>query len=233
MLLLILPSNVWYNQEKQQISLKKIRESGDKLSQQNIHPPAVSEEKQIEHKIMLLYLINRIDLPISNSQIAQFALEENYMNFYTVQQYLKEMVEVEYLDTSSDSDITRYTITEEGQKALEAFSSYVPSMVKNRIAKYVSENRQDVIKGFETTANHFFDSNTGEFIVKCGVYDFDTLLMELNLSVVNKEQALLICNNWKTNIGSLHSQIIDILLTKADAIGDENNDNNDNNTQGG
>jgi len=74
--------------------------------------------------------------------------------------------------------------------------------VKNRINKYVAENRQQVMKGFETTANHFYDNDSGEFIVKCGVYDFDTLLMELNLSVVNKEQALLICNNWKTMWGS-------------------------------
>ena len=228
MLHLILPSNVWYNQEKQQKNLKN--ESGDELSQQDIHPPAVSEEKQIEHKIMLLYLINRMDIPISNSQVTQFALEENYMNFYTVQQYLKEMVEVEYLDASGDSSITRYTVTEEGLKALEAFLGYVPQAVKNRIAKYVQENRRHVMKGFETTANHFFDSGSGEFLVKCGVYDFDMLLMELNMSVVNKEQAVLICNNWKANVGVPHTQIIDILLTKAEQIDENDNENNENNS---
>ena len=187
------------------------------MSQQNIYPPETSEEKQIEHKIMLLYLINRMDIPISNSQITQFALEENYMNFYSVQQYLKEMMEIDYLDASQDNNTTRYTITGEGLKALEAFAAYVPHYLKNRIAKYVAQNRKEVMKGFETAANHFYDHDTGEYIVKCGVYDYDTLLMELNLSVVNKEQALFICNNWKSNVGSLHTKIIDILLTKEEA----------------
>ncbi|MCL2397622.1 MAG: DUF4364 family protein [Defluviitaleaceae bacterium] len=189
------------------------------MSQQNIYPPSSSEEKQVEHKIILLYLMNRMDIPMSNSQITQFVLEESYMNFYSVQQYLKEMVDIEYLDFSQDNNTTRYTITGDGMKALETFAAYVPQHMKNRIAKYVAENRREVMKGFETTANHFFDHDTGEYIVKCGVYDYDTLLMELNLSVVDKEQALLICNNWKSDVGRVHAQIINILLTKEDPEG--------------
>jgi predicted transcriptional regulator len=186
------------------------------MSQQNIYPREVPENKQIEHKIMLLYLINKMDIPLSNSQITQFALEENYMNFYSTQQYLKEMVEIEYLDTSTDNNTTRYTITGDGIKALDTLAGQIPTHLKNRITKYVAQNRKEVMKGFETTANHFYDHDTSEYIVKCGVYDYDTLLMELNLSVVNKEQALIICNNWKANVGRLHAQIINILLSKED-----------------
>jgi len=186
------------------------------MSQQNIYPRDVPEKKQIEHKIMLLYLINKMDIPLSNSQITQFALEENYMNFYSVQQYLKEMVEIDYLDSSTDNNTTRYTITGDGIKALDALADQIPVQLKNRITKYVTQNRKEVMKGFETTANHFYDRDTGEYIVKCGVYDYDTLLMELNLSVVNIEQARIICNNWKANVGSLHAQIINILLSKED-----------------
>jgi len=186
------------------------------MSQQNIYPAAPSENQQIEHKIMLLYLMHKMDIPLSNSQITQFALEEHYMNFYSVQQYLKEMVDIEYLDSSTDNNTTRYTITGDGIKALDTFASYVPSHLKTRVTKYVALNRNEVMKGFETTANHFYDRDTGEYIVKCGVYDYDTLLMEINLSVVNREQALIICNNWKKNVGSLHAQIINILLSKED-----------------
>ena len=157
-----------------------------------------------------------MDIPLSNSQITQFALEENYMNFYSVQQYLKEMVEIDYLDSSTDNNTTRYTITGDGIKALDALADQIPVQLKNRITKYVTQNRKEVMKGFETTANHFYDRDTGEYIVKCGVYDYDTLLMELNLSVVNIDQARIICNNWKANVGSLHAQIINILLSKED-----------------
>jgi len=188
------------------------------MSQQNMLPIKSSDNKQIEHKIMLLYLIKKVDIPISNSQIVQFALEENYMNFYTIQEYLREMVDVEYLDSSQDNNSTRYTITGEGLKALELFSKYVPLNVKNRINKYVSENQKTVKQDYEIIANYFYEHDTKEYLVKCGVYDDDTMLMELNLSVVSRQQALFICNNWKNNVGKLYTQFMGILFSKQDSL---------------
>jgi predicted transcriptional regulator len=185
------------------------------MSQQNIYPQS-SEEKQVEHKIMILLLVDKIDIPISNSQITKFALEENYMNYYDVQQYLKQMVELGYLDSSQLDNITRYTITDEGLKALETFAQYVPPYVKTRILKYIEENRNIVQQDLEIAANHFYQHDNEEYLVKCAVYEEDNVLMELNLSVVTKEQAIIICNNWKNNVGRIYAQIIDILLNNAE-----------------
>ena len=183
------------------------------MAQQKIQPQS-SEEKQVEHKIMILHLVDKIDIPISNSQITKFALEENYMNFYDVQKYLKEMVQAGYLDSSRLDNITRYTITDEGHKALDTFAQYVPPVVKTRISNYVEQNRNIVKQDLEIAANHFYQHDTEEYLVKCAVYEDDNVLMELNMSVVTKEQALIICNNWKNNVGRIYAQIMEILLTK-------------------
>ena len=182
--------------------------------QQNIHPSHPSDERQIEQKIMLLYLIDKVDIPISHSQIVQFALEENYMNYYTVQEYLKEMEKIDYLDSAQDGNTTRYTITTDGLHALDIFSKHLPLHLRNRINKYVSENQNTVRQDYEITANHFYEHDTGEYITKCSVYDGDTMLMELTASVVSLEQALFICNNWKNDVGSVYAQIMDVLLSK-------------------
>jgi len=184
------------------------------MVQQSMYPSASTEQQQIESKIMLLYLIDKMDIPLSNSQISQFALEENYLNYYKVQLYLSEMVQIGYLDQSQDNNTTRYAITEEGMQALEAFLHYIPSPIRARISKYVTENRKNVKQEFEIVANHFYEFDKNEYIVKCGVYEDDMMLMELNLSVVSKEQALTICNNWKGNVNNLYGQIINILLSK-------------------
>ena len=184
------------------------------MVQQNIDSSESSPEQQIESKIMLLFLIDKMDLPMSSSQIAQFALSENYLNYYKVQVYLSEMSKIGYLDSSHDNNTTRYTITEEGMKALEAFIHYIPTGVRSRILKYVAENRKVVKQDFEVVANHFYDFERKEYTVKCGVYENDTMLMELNLSVVSKEQALSICSNWKNNVDNLYGQIIHIMLSK-------------------
>lgn len=184
------------------------------MLQQNIYPSDSNENTQIEKKIILLFLIDKMDIPLSNSQIAQFAMEENFMNYYTVQQYLNEMVDIGYLDRLQDNNSTRYTITEDGLTALDVFIKNVPISIRNRIIKYVSEHRKIVKQDYEITANHFFDYNNNEYIVKCAIYEDEMMLMEFNLSVVTKEQALAICNNWKSNVSNLYGQIINTLLKK-------------------
>lgn len=169
-----------------------------------------------------------MDIPLSNSQITQFAIEGDYMNYYSVQQYLSDMVEAGYLDKSRDYNTTRYTITEEGSQTLEFFLKNIPMTVKNQILKYVSENRKIVKQDFEIIANHFFDHKNNEYIVKCGVYDDEMMLLEMNLSVVSKEQALSICNNWKSNIDILYGQIMDILLMKEKRSASGENENKSN-----
>jgi len=183
------------------------------MSQQNIYPSS-SDDKQVENKILLLMLIDKMDIPISNRQVTQFALEENYMNFYSVQQYLSEMAEAGYLDASQSNNATRYTITDEGIKIIDTFANQLPPYLKAKITRYVEENRHIVKQDLEIAANHFYQHDNDEYLVKCAVYEDDNMLMEINLSVVNKEQAVLICNNWKNNVGQLYAQIIDILLTK-------------------
>lgn len=180
-----------------------------------MYPPSSDEGMQIENKIILLYLIDKMDIPLSNSQIVQFCLDGNYMNYYTVQQYLAEMVSNGFLDKSMDNNTTRYTITDEGIETLSLFINKVPQVIRNNLNKYVAENKKIVKQELQCTANHFYDHNSKEYTVKCVVYEDELLLMEINLSVVSKEQAISICNNWRTNINQLYGQILGILDKKS------------------
>jgi len=184
------------------------------MTQQNMLPSESSEEQQIISKVMLLFLIDKMDIPLSNSQITHFAQEENYLNYLKVQNYLSEMVDIGYLDSTKANNTTRYTITDEGQTALESFIHYIPAGIRTRILKYVAKNRRLVKQDFETVANYFCDFERDEWIVKCVVHEDDMMLMELDLTVVSKEQALTICNNWKNNIDTLYGQIFSILMGK-------------------
>lgn len=172
-----------------------------------------NEYGQVENKLLLLYLIDKMDIPLSNSQISQFALEENYMNYFSLQQSLAEMVQAKYLDTTQENNTTRYTITDEGLVTLEYFEKHIPITIRNKINSYVLENRKNLKKDYEITANYFYDHNNNEFVVKCGVYENNTTLMEINVSVVSRDQAKLIAQNWKANVNLLYSNVLEQLIT--------------------
>ncbi|MCL2016680.1 MAG: DUF4364 family protein [Defluviitaleaceae bacterium] len=169
------------------------------------------ENENTETKLTILYLIDRMDLPLSRSQITDCVLQAELMDYYTLQQSLSEMAEGGYLDAVTDSNTTRYTLTDDGIKMLEYFEKRIPPSVRNKINHYIKNNLKDIKRTFENTATFFPNTKNNEFIVKCGVYEESRVLMELSISVDTREQARTIQNNWKNSAKTLYGDIIQIL----------------------
>ncbi|MDR1642257.1 MAG: DUF4364 family protein [Clostridiales bacterium] len=170
-------------------------------------------EVRVEDKLVILYLLDKMDLPLSRSQITDFAREGEYMEYYALQQTLADMVDSKYLDKASDNNNTRYSITEEGVTTLSYFKNRIPKAVREKINTYVNAHFDSVKRDYEVTSSYFANSETGEFIVKCGVYEDKCALMEINVSVVSKEQAKLIQANWKAHVSELYMKILTELAT--------------------
>ncbi len=161
----------------------------------------------LEQKILILFLVDKMEVPISDSKLTEFILESNYMNIFRLRECLHELEQANYIEKTTDNSTARYFITESGMQALDHFHKQVPTVIKNNIIKFVEENRSAIRRDYEITANIFPDNN-GEILVRCGAYDNGVLLMELNVNVYSNRDARVICNNWKTNANSIFNTII-------------------------
>lgn len=166
------------------------------------------EYKNVENKLLILYLIEKMDLPLSRSQITEYVRQSEYMDYYTLQQTLAEMVEGGYLENSQDNNTTMYTITEDGQTTLDYFEKHIPASIRTKINTYVRDNRRNIKRTYENTATYFPNVENDEFVVKCGVYEDERALMEIFVSVETRDQAKLIQSNWKNHASKLYSNII-------------------------
>lgn len=184
------------------------------MTQQNIFPEAETDSSKILNKISLLYLIEKMGIPMTKNQIEEFALGEGLMNLLTVTRYLSELAESGYLDLTQENNLSRYSITDEGLLSLELFQKELSQVTKNKVLRFVTENGKKMKQDFQITANYFYEHKYDEYTVKCTLYDDDKRLMEITVSVVNKEQAVSICNNWKNNVSTLYGQALDLILTK-------------------
>ena len=176
--------------------------------------------KTVENKLLLLYLVEKMDFPLTRSQITEYVQQADYMDYYTLQQTLAEMVEGGYLDKTvdmnQDKSTTRYSITDEGQTTLEYFEKHIPSPVRNKIINFVRDNRRDIKRDYENTATYFPNAENDEFTVKCGVYEDERVLMELVLSVESRELAKLTQTNWKANAKTMYGKIMELMTTLPD-----------------
>lgn len=174
-----------------------------------------SVSRLAENKLIILYLVEKMGLALSNSEICQFSLEKNYMDYFSVQQYLSELVEANLLKKNKYKNHTRYTLTAEGKEIINYFIQHISENTKQEIDIYVQQNKKRIHTEHEVTARYFLESNNGyDYIVKCSLCDSDgTNLMEISVPVATKEQAQVICNNWKNNVSRLYGTIFSALVS--------------------
>ena len=170
-----------------------------------------------EHKLIILHLLQKMGIALSNSEICQFLLEKNYMDYFSVQQYLAELVDAGWLEKSREQNHTRYTLTDEGEETVNYFLNHISEHAKTEINTYVQENSKRIRAEYAVTANYFPEIND-DFLVKCGLNDDNgNVLMEVSVSVVSKQQALAICRNWRKNVSQLYGSILTSLVKDTEA----------------
>ncbi|MCD7905669.1 MAG: DUF4364 family protein [Clostridiales bacterium] len=169
------------------------------------------EDKQDVKKLCILYLLYTINTQMSNSQLADFAVETGYMDYFALRDYLADMTEAGLLEETRLNNQTYYNITEEGETTLGIFKrAKLSEETCDRINFYISRNKKKIKAESEISANWFYDPDSS-FIVKCGIYEGDATLMEVNVSVVDRDVAEHICHKWKESSSEIYAKFFNEL----------------------
>ena len=165
-----------------------------------------------ENKLILLYLLQKMNIALSNNEICQFVMEQNVMDYFLAQSYLSQLVNAHFLDELTENGTTRYQVTPSGREALGFFENRISPWLKNAANEYIANNKSRIKSEYETSANYFPEIN-GEYLVKCAVCALDgTQIMEVDVTVPTKKQAQIICTNWKQNVNHIVSDIFASLI---------------------
>lgn len=170
-----------------------------------------SPKKLAEHKLIILHLLQKMGIALSTSEICQFLLAKNYMDYFSIQQYLSELVTAGWLEKTTEQNNTRYTLTDDGEEVVNYFLNRISDTVKNEINVYVHENSKRIRAEYAVTANYFLELN-GDYLVKCGLCDdAGATLMEISVSVVSKAQAQQVCRNWRKHVNTYYRNFLSAL----------------------
>lgn len=162
------------------------------------------------NKLIALYLLSEIKIPLSLSQITQIVLERGYTDYFSMQQYLNELVEAKLIIKSKENNISYFNISEKGLETLEFFSSRIPSSIRSELDQFISTNWRKLKTELDVFAE-YIPSKEHEYIVHCKVIENNSILIDFKVNVASKKQAISMCTNWKENASTLYSDILNIL----------------------
>lgn len=159
------------------------------------------------NKLMILFLIKKAGLPLSNTQISEFLLDSGYTDYFSLQAYLSQMIDTNLLKSSKVSSHTLYDITESGYETYDFFKSHIAESIKDDMIAYLKKNKYDIRSKFEVTAEYIPEKND-DYTVKCLAKEEGHTLIEIHLRVSEKKEAIKICDTWGKNSHKLYRRIL-------------------------
>lgn len=164
------------------------------------------------YKLMNLYMLQQVNFPLTNAQLTDFFLQHEYASYFTLQQALNELQESGLIHTESTHNSTRYEITREGEDTLNFFGKNISPAIIEDMNQYLKENRFRMRNEVGNVADYYKSTNQ-DYIVHCEVREGKSTLIELNLSVPDREQAELMCAHWKDRNQEIYAFVMKQLMS--------------------
>lgn len=73
------------------------------------------------YKLIILFILDKVNFPLTNAQMTGFILDKEYTNFFNIQQAISELTEAELVTAEPIRNSTLYTITDTGRETLTFF----------------------------------------------------------------------------------------------------------------
>ncbi|NMM63178.1 DUF4364 family protein [Clostridium sp. P21] len=166
-----------------------------------------------ENKLLLLFIFEKIKFPVSNNQITQIILENNFINYFTLQQYLNELLSSNFLKYTNETGNHRLIITEKGIRVLSLFVNRISEDKIKAVKDYLSKKLSSIKKEVTITADYTIGKNDN-FIVNLKAVENDSILIDIKLNVGSNKDAKDLCHKWKNNSSDLYNKIIQLLINE-------------------
>lgn len=156
------------------------------------------------YKLMNLYMLKQVNFPLTNAQLTDFFLQHEYASYFTLQQALGELQDSGLIRTESTHNSTRYCITREGEETLNFFGKNISPAIIEDMDAYLKENRFRM-RNEVGIVSDYYKSTAQDYIVHCEVREGKNTLIDLDLSVPDKEQAETMCAHWKARSQEIYA----------------------------
>ena len=163
------------------------------------------------YKLIILYILNRVDFPLTNAQISEFILEEGYTTYFKLQQAISELVEANLIREESTHNRTFFHITEEGTEIVYYFHNDISPAIQQDINAFLKKKKYELKNEVSVKSDYYWNPN-GEYSVKCQVIEQRIPLIDLTVTAPTEAEAETIAHNWTKKNQEIYALIMSKLL---------------------
>ena len=163
------------------------------------------------YKLIVLYMLSKVDFPLTNAQISEFILDKGYTTFFKLQQALSELKDAELIREETVHNRTLYHLTDDGEESIFYFKNKISKPIQDDIDQFLKEKKYD-LKNETAVKADYYKNTAGEFSVRCQVTEQQEPLIDLTLSVPTEAEAEKIAANWQKKSQNVYAWLMAQLL---------------------
>lgn len=154
------------------------------------------------NKLLILFIIQQKE-SISGIELTEFVGYNEYMDYFTLQQYLDELSESKLIIM----DDAGYHLTETGAEVINTFRSRIPHSMREQISEYAKTSKLSRSSMLELDVRVTPGEN-GHYTVECIVRDYDQTPFVFNIQADTEADAYVIRNNWLQKGMSIYRNLL-------------------------
>ena len=139
------------------------------------------------YKLIVLYMLDKVDFPLTTSQISEFILDKGYTTYFRLQETLSELTDSELLKIETTHNRTLYRLTETGEKQYD---------LKEEVA----------------VKSDYYLKTDHQFEVQCQIVENGSSLIDMRITVPTEKEAKAIVNNWNLKNQEIYASLLSQLL---------------------
>ena len=126
------------------------------------------------YKLIILYMLDKVDFPLTNSQISEFVLDKGYTDYFKLQQALSELADGGLILKESTHNRTLFHLTEDGAETVHLFRDKISKSIQDDIDHFLQAKQYDLKNEVSVKADYKKNA-AEEYSVRCQVFELSLI----------------------------------------------------------
>lgn len=163
------------------------------------------------YKLMILYLLKKVDFPLATTQISDLMLGMEYTNYFRLQEALSELQEANMIEAENTYRRTLYHLTGDGARTIRLLQGNINYEIRRDIDDFVEKNEFNLREALSAKASYYLNTNQ-EYEARCQILEGKNSLLDLKLTVPTRAEAESIIKNWNSASQEIYGELLTKLL---------------------
>ena len=169
------------------------------------------KEGLAENKVLILYILNKLQDGIKNDNLYKIVSSTNNMNYFYFQELITDLIESSLVGSFTNDEDTIIKITSDGQNALSLTKSLLPGILKLKADNIFKKEISNIAEE-SSVITEYIPKDEKNYTVKCRKIKKNETIFEVSTFAGSRDRAKQISDNWKNNANNIYPKIMSLLL---------------------